>query len=79
MAATHTSIVKGVLRDLDALPDNASKAAVERACVPLRKLFLRLGRTLRGRPFSDSKKRIFAMPAYRQLARRHGTLIQERL
>lgn len=79
MAATHESIVKGVLRDLDALPDNASTKAVERACAPLRKLFLRLGRLADRRKFSDSKRRIFAMPAYRRLAHRHGTLLREQL
>lgn len=78
MAATHTSIVQRVLRDLDALPDDAPKKAVEEACAPLRDLFLSIGR-IGGREASVRKKRIFAMPAYRRLAHRHGTLIQERL
>jgi hypothetical protein len=78
MAVTHTSIVKRVLGNLDALPDDAPKKDVEAACAPLREMFQGLS-SLSVDEARTRKKRIFGMPAYRQLARRHGTLIQEQL
>lgn len=71
MAATYTSIVKRVRRDLDALPDDASRAAIQRACKPLRDL-------VRSATFKDAphrKDRLFGMIEYRRLSKRHADLI----
>lgn len=78
MAVTHTSIVKRVLHALDALSDDAPKKDIEAACAPLRELFEGLS-GLSAAEARARKQRIFVMPAYRRLAHRHGTLIQERL
>ena len=73
MAATHTSVVKRVLRTLKALPDDASKTVIELACAPLRALFTSFD-TLPAAESRRRRRRITAMLAYRHLARRHGQL-----
>lgn len=71
MAATYTSIVKRVRRDLDALPEDASRTAIQKACRPLRNL-------VRSAAFKDTphrRDRLFGMIEYRKLAKRHADLI----
>lgn len=71
MAATYTSIVKRVRRDLDALPDDASRVAIQRACKPLRDLFQKDDR----KEVRRRRDAIFGIFEYRQLAKRHAALI----
>ena len=76
MAATHASIVKSVLRTLKALPDNASKTAIEAATEPLRELF----KSLEGLPVAERRRkhrRITGMLSYRHLDRRHAKLTNQ--
>lgn len=71
MAATYTSIVKRVRRDLDALPEDASRTAIQRVCKPLRDLV----RSAAFKDVSHRKFRLFGMIEYRKLAKRHADLI----
>ena len=75
MAATYTSIVKRVRRDLDALPDDASRAAVQRVCEPLRDLVQCDGSKAGHKKHRRRRDRLFGMLEYRQLAKRHAALI----
>ena len=73
MAATHASIVRRVLRDLEALPADASKASIEDACVPLRDLFT----SFEGLPAAERRRRhrrVTGLLEYRRLNRLHARL-----
>lgn len=76
MAATHASIVRRVLRDLEALPDAAPKRDVDEATAPLRDLFA----SFEGLPARARRRAIRDITgtfAYRQLSRRHARLTNQ--
>lgn len=75
MAATYTSIVKRVRRDLDALPEDASREAVQKACKPLRDLVQCDGSKTDHKEHRRRRDRLFGMIEYHKLAKRHAALI----
>ncbi len=76
MAATHASIVRRVLADLTALPDDAGARSIEKAVAPLRDLFASFEGLTPARR-RERVRRITGMLAYRQLDRRHAKLTNQ--